>query len=228
MADTIPRCREFLWWHRPVGNWCHLKWSSTLLGELAPGRGSLGSARLHRLPGRCGQWLVPAHSLASGSNSHCTHFWVQRLQPQPASPLALKQAEAVASMSTSGVVNCTCSSSHLWRHSWRWWCPAVCDLTELADPARSISCLCGKSRLFHGLPQLCSTRPLRLSLWQSTQVLSGSDLWSLSLSTQPPVPWQACRQASQDVKCWSSLISVLNSLRGLPPCTCCFALSGFP
>ena len=186
MADTIPMCREFLQWHRPVGNRCHLRWSCALLGDLAPGRGSLGSARLHRLPGRCGQWLVPAHSLASGSKSHCAYFWVQRLQPRPAPPLALKQAEAVASMSTSGVVDCSCSSSHLWWHSWRWR-PAVCDLMELVGPAKRISCLSGKSRLFPGLPQLCSTRLLRLSSWQSTQVLSlglTSEAWASALSPQ--------------------------------------------
>ena len=40
MADTIPMWREFLQWHRPVGNWCHLRWSCALLGELAPGCGS--------------------------------------------------------------------------------------------------------------------------------------------------------------------------------------------
>ena len=50
-----------------------------------------------------------------------------------------------------------------------------------------ISCLSSKKRLFPGSPRLCHFSPYRLSSQQSTPVLSlGSDLQSLSLSTQSP------------------------------------------
>ena len=81
MADTVITCSEFLQWHGPVGDWYSLKRSCALPGELTPGRGSLGSARLHRLPGGCGSdvflpaaWPAALAAVAPASGFRgCSH-----------------------------------------------------------------------------------------------------------------------------------------------------------
>ena len=61
-----------------------------------------------------------------------------------------------------------------------------------------MSCLSGKCRFFPGFPQLCHTSTLRFPSWRSAPVLSlGSDLQSLSLSTQPSPASMVSGQASQ-------------------------------
>ena len=75
----------------------------------------------------------------------------------------------------------------------------------------------GRPRPFPGLPQLCSTSPLRVSSWQSTPILSlGSDPRSLSLSTQPPLAALSMQTASQlgsAARHWSfcQILSALSS-----------------
>ena len=84
-------------------------------------------------------------------------------------------------------------------------------------PKTMTSCLSSKPSLFPGLPQVCYVSTPRLSSQQSIPIISlGSDLQGLCLSTQPPPPWQACRQMSHTEGCWLAPTSMQNFL--------CFAL----
>ena len=84
-------------------------------------------------------------------------------------------------------------------------------------PKTITSCLSSKPSLFPGLPQVCYVSTPRLSSQQSIPIISlGSDLQGLCLSTQPPPPWQACRQMSHTEGCWLAPTSMQNFL--------CFAL----
>lgn len=119
-----------------------LRWVMHSLRGIAPGHGFLGSTGLHSLPGRCGQWPAPAHSLVET---------VMAITP------------------TSKVGDCSHVSPHLW-HLWK--CRlAVWECTELEGPLDSDLSL-WQARAFSGIPKLCYTGPLRLSSWQSTPVLS--------------------------------------------------------
>ena len=84
-------------------------------------------------------------------------------------------------------------------------------------PKTMTSCLSSKPSLFPGLPQVCYVSTPRLSSQPSIPIISlGSDLQGLCLSTQPPPPWQACRQMSHTEGCWLAPTSMQNFL--------CFAL----
>ena len=83
----------------------------------------------------------------------------------------------------------------------------------------------GRPRFFCELPQLYHPSPLSLSSWQSLPVLSlGSDLQSLSLSSQP-LPALEDRQTS--VSGWAVVISFhpcVEFSQYCPPHTCCCTL----
>ena len=97
-------------------------------------------------------------------------------------------------------------------------------------PETMVSCLLAMSRIFPGLPsgQLWLTSSLQAVFTQPTPVLSlGSDLRSLSLSSQTRLSRWVSRQGSQAGECWLALIlcAGICLLCPLHPC-CCTVLHG--
>lgn len=77
--------------------------SGSLQEELAPGHGSLETAKLHRLSAKSGQQLVPAHNLVITATSGVRTASVMFCPLPQALSLALAVSEAYASH--SGIVN---------------------------------------------------------------------------------------------------------------------------
>jgi len=143
MADTVGVCGECQLWLRHKGN--HV----ILQGNL-PQILSLGQAKLHRLPRRCGQCSVCAHSLVAvvtpGVVTTVTSC-PPPLSPTPALAVAKQSAfpplgpyTAVAGSPASGTRACFGVStfgitlhSHNWSSLWhsQRWCPAIYEHMEL-------------------------------------------------------------------------------------------------
>ena len=178
MAATIGMCSECLQWQMLAGSCNSLGCAMHSPRVVGPIPGTLSSGWLFRLLGR--QLLTGPLVAAVAVVDVCAYLWGPRQQPwlMPGAHVGAALLPVSAR-----------------RRKLLWW-----DRPSACTPPTMVPFLSGKARLLPGLPHLWCTSPFRLVFIQPTPVPSlGSDLQSLSLSTQPP-PTPACEKASISVQ----------------------------